>query len=156
MNDVIEEAKRLISQSPNAPFVVKELKAFSNAKVTVDFGFVVCSVLFSYIILNKHTIFYGFQHVSDHIFFTTQALDGAMKQYMNLSSQTACMFVSVDEDVGKILAMSRVPKVILSFMFCCVLLIVFYCCQLFLEKLVDKRNTIYCVSSSQEPPSAVC
>ena len=71
MNDVIEEAKRLISQNPNAPFVVKELKAFSNAKVTVDFGFVVCSVLFSYIILNKHTIFYGFQHVYDHIFFTT-------------------------------------------------------------------------------------
>ena len=74
-------------------------------------------------------IFYAFQH--DHIVFTTQALDGAMKQYMNLSSQTACMFVSVDEDAGKILAMSRVPKVILLFMFLCVLLIS-YCSQPFL------------------------
>ncbi len=40
-----------------------------------------------------------------------QALDGAMKQYMTLSPQTACMFVTVDEEAGKILAMSRVPKV---------------------------------------------
>ena len=63
-------------------------------------------------------IFYAFQHVDDHIVFTTQALDGAMKQYMNLSSQTACMFVSVDEDAGKILAMSRVPKVSSYLCFC--------------------------------------
>ncbi len=35
-----------------------------------------------------------------------------MKQYMNLSPQTACMFISVDDDAAKILAMSRVPKVL--------------------------------------------
>ena len=34
MNDVVEEAKRLISLNPKAVFVVQELKAFSNAKVT--------------------------------------------------------------------------------------------------------------------------
>ena len=34
MNDVVEEAKRMISRNPNAPFVVKELKAYSNAKVS--------------------------------------------------------------------------------------------------------------------------
>ncbi len=33
MNDVTEEAKQLITSNPNATFIVKELKAFSNAKV---------------------------------------------------------------------------------------------------------------------------
>ena len=40
-----------------------------------------------------------------------QALDGAVKQYKSLSPSTACMFVSVDKDNGKILCMSAVPKV---------------------------------------------
>ena len=40
-----------------------------------------------------------------------QALDAAIKQYKNLSPTTACMFLSVDDDNGKILAMSCVPKV---------------------------------------------
>ncbi len=35
MNDVVEEAKRMISENPDAVCVVKELKAFSNAKVTL-------------------------------------------------------------------------------------------------------------------------
>ena len=40
-----------------------------------------------------------------------QALDGAMKQYKALSPATAAMFFSVDEDAGKIMCMSCVPKV---------------------------------------------
>ena len=34
-----------------------------------------------------------------------------MKQYKNLSPQTACMFFSVDEENGKILCMTCVPQV---------------------------------------------
>ena len=40
-----------------------------------------------------------------------QTLDAAMKQYKALSPKTACMFFSVDEDIGKILSMSCVPSV---------------------------------------------
>ena len=40
-----------------------------------------------------------------------QALDGAMKQYKALSPVTAAMFFTVDEDAGKIMCMSCVPKV---------------------------------------------
>lgn len=39
-----------------------------------------------------------------------KALDAAMKQYKTSSPQTAAMFFSVDEDAGKILCMSCVPK----------------------------------------------
>ena len=40
-----------------------------------------------------------------------QTLDAAMKQYKTLSPRTACMFFSVDDDIGKILCMSCVPSV---------------------------------------------
>ena len=40
-----------------------------------------------------------------------KALDAAMKQYKAQSPNTACIFFSVDEDLGKIFAMSCVPKV---------------------------------------------
>lgn len=40
-----------------------------------------------------------------------KALDNAMKQYKALSPATSAMFFSVDEDDGKILCMSCVPKV---------------------------------------------
>ncbi|XP_005102630.1 alanine--tRNA ligase, cytoplasmic [Aplysia californica] len=39
-----------------------------------------------------------------------KALDAAMKQYKSLSPQTSAMFFSVDQDAGKILCMSCVPK----------------------------------------------
>ncbi|CAL1544361.1 unnamed protein product [Lymnaea stagnalis] len=39
-----------------------------------------------------------------------KALDAAMKQYKTSSPQTAAMFFSVDQDAGKILCMSCVPK----------------------------------------------
>lgn len=40
-----------------------------------------------------------------------KALDNAMKQYKALSPSTSAMFFSVDDDTGKILCMSCVPKV---------------------------------------------
>jgi len=39
-----------------------------------------------------------------------KALDAAMKQYKALSPKTSAMFFSVDQDAGKILCMSCVPK----------------------------------------------
>ncbi|ELU16117.1 hypothetical protein CAPTEDRAFT_155717 [Capitella teleta] len=39
-----------------------------------------------------------------------KALDGAMKQYKALSPKTACFFISVDNENGKIMAMSCVPQ----------------------------------------------
>ena len=43
--------------------------------------------------------------------FLPQALDAAMKQYKSLSPETSAMFFSVDQEAGKILCMSCVPKV---------------------------------------------
>lgn len=40
-----------------------------------------------------------------------QALDGALKQVKTLSPDTAAMFFSVDDDAGKIVCLSAVPKV---------------------------------------------
>jgi len=39
-----------------------------------------------------------------------KALDAAMKQYKSLSPETSAMFFSVDQEAGKILCMSCVPK----------------------------------------------
>ncbi|XP_013389030.1 alanine--tRNA ligase, cytoplasmic [Lingula anatina] len=54
---------------------------------------------------NKPVVIHEFKAGSN-----AKALDAAMKQYNSLSPQTAAMFFTVDEDAGKIICMSRVPK----------------------------------------------
>lgn len=68
LNEVMEEAKQMISDEGEIPYKVHEFKPGSNAK----------------------------------------ALDSAIKQYKNLSPQTAVIFFAVD--AGKVLCMSYVPK----------------------------------------------
>lgn len=70
MTEVVEEAKKLVTEQKGRKFVVQEFKALCNGK----------------------------------------ALDGAVKQYKNVSPETSCMFFSVDSDAGKIMCMSYVPK----------------------------------------------
>ena len=50
------------------------------------------------------------------LFLLFQALDGAVKQYKNLSAKTPVIFFSVDQDAGKILCMACIPKVIFNFL----------------------------------------
>ena len=50
-------------------------------------------------------------HVYMYVIKPSQALDAAMKQYKSLSPETSAMFFSVDQEAGKILCMSCVPKV---------------------------------------------
>uniref|UniRef100_A0A0B7ARJ2 Alanine--tRNA ligase n=1 Tax=Arion vulgaris TaxID=1028688 RepID=A0A0B7ARJ2_9EUPU len=62
-----------------------------------------------------------------------KALDAAMKQYKALSPKTSAMFFSVDEDAGKILCMSCVPKV--RNLFCCHPICIVVLCASILVKL---------------------
>ncbi|KAK6185433.1 hypothetical protein SNE40_007670 [Patella caerulea] len=70
LNEVIEEAKKMIEANPNVKYIVHEFKAGSSAK----------------------------------------ALDAAMKQYKASSPQTSAFFITVDNEGGKIICMSCVPK----------------------------------------------
>ena len=54
-----------------------------------------------------------------------------MKQFKNTRPKTACMFFSVDQEEGKILAMSCVPKV-------CVL----YCILPFYKETINLEKTV--------------
>ncbi|CAH1779871.1 unnamed protein product [Owenia fusiformis] len=54
---------------------------------------------------NQRIVIHEFKALSN-----AKALDGAMKQYKSLSPETSAIFFSVDEDAGKILCMSCVPK----------------------------------------------
>lgn len=44
-------------------------------------------------------------------FSNTKALDSALKKVKTLSPETSALFISVDEDAGKIFALSAVSKV---------------------------------------------
>lgn len=97
VNDVAEAAKKLIADNLNAPFIVHEFKAFSNAKVCCHFFF---SDLFSRCRL-----------IASNSFLPHQALDGALKLIKTASPNTAAMFLSADCDVNKVVVLAAAPKV---------------------------------------------